>query len=152
MSVDPSMSNTAAVFGEISGKFIYPQEWRIVQTKPSNKKKRIRVSSDTINRCREINKAIEEWLQKLGATLDQTHLCMEATGPYSEILATSLVLGGWQVSVVNPARIKGFSQSELARNKTDRADAALLARFCAAMRPSLLTLPPYRVERITWLG
>ena len=67
---------------------------------------------------------------------------MEATGPYSEILATSLVLGGWQVSVVNPARIKGFSQSELARNKTDRADAALLARFCAAMRPSLWTPPP----------
>ncbi len=64
---------------------------------------------------------------------------MEATGPYSEILATSLVLGGWQVGVVNPARIKGFSQGELARNKTDRADAALLARFCAAMRPSLWT-------------
>ncbi len=67
---------------------------------------------------------------------------MEATGPYSEILATSLVLVGWQVSVVNPARIKGFSQSELARNKTDRADAAILARFNAVMRPSLWIPPP----------
>ena len=88
------------------------------------------------------HKDFVEWLKKRGATLDQTYLCMKATGSYSEILATSLVLGGWQVSVVNPARIKGFSQSELARNKTDRADAALLARFCAAMRPSLWTPPP----------
>jgi len=30
------------------------------------------------------------------------------------------------VSVVNPARIKGFAQGELLRNKTDQADAALL--------------------------
>jgi len=45
------------------------------------------------------------------------------------------------VSVVNPARIKGFAQSELARNKTDRADAALLARFCAAMHPATWTPP-----------
>jgi transposase len=35
----------------------------------------------------------------------------------------------------------GFAQSELARNKTDKADAALLARFCAAMRPSVWTPP-----------
>ena len=49
---------------------------------------------------------------------------------------------GWKVSVVNPARIKGFAQSELARTKTDRADAALLARFCAALRPALWVPPP----------
>lgn len=88
------------------------------------------------------HKAFAEWLGERGANPAQTHLCMEATGPYSEMLAISLVAEGWRVSVVNPARIKGFAQSELARNKTDRADAALLARFCAAMRPSLWTPPP----------
>ncbi len=67
---------------------------------------------------------------------------MEATGPYSEMPATSLVVEGRRVSVVDPARIKGFAQGELARNKTDRADAALPARFCVAMRPSLWTPPP----------
>ena len=36
--------------------------------------------------------------------------------------------------------------SELARYKTDRADAALLARFCAAMRPSV-GIPPSPVYR-----
>lgn len=88
------------------------------------------------------HKAFAEWLIERGATPELTHLCMEATGPYSETLATSLVATGWRVSMVNPARIKGFAQGELARNKTDRADAALLARFCAAMRPSLWTPPP----------
>ena len=88
------------------------------------------------------HKAFEDWLIERSAIPGQTHLCMEATGPYSEVLATRLVTDGWQVSVVNPARIKGFAQSELARNKTDRADATLLARFCMAMRPGLWTPPP----------
>ena len=66
---------------------------------------------------------------------------MTATGPYSEQVALALVSYGWIISVVNPARIKGFAQSDLVRNKTDQADAALLARFCAAMRPSVWTPP-----------
>ena len=66
---------------------------------------------------------------------------MEATGPYSEAVAIALVESGWHISVVNPARIKGFAQGELVHNKTDRADASLLARFCTAMRPSLWTPP-----------
>ncbi len=64
-------------------------------------------------------------------------MCLEATDPYSEALASKRVTGGWKRSVVNPARIKGFAQGELARNKTDRADAALLGCFCAAMNPAL---------------
>lgn len=39
------------------------------------------------------------------------------------------------VSIVNPLPIKSFGRSELSRTKTDSADAALIARFCAAMRP-----------------
>lgn len=85
---------------------------------------------------------IQRWLDERGFVPDSTHVCMEATGPYSESLATALVADGWKVSVVNPALIKGFAQSELARNKTDRADAALLARFCQAMRPALWAPPP----------
>jgi transposase len=85
---------------------------------------------------------LPKWLIERGATQDNSHICMEATGPYSENLAIALVEAGWRVSVVNPARVKGFAQGELARNKTDRADASLLARFCAAMNPSLWTPPP----------
>ena len=82
-----------------------------------------------------------QWLEQQGAKTDVRHVCMEATGPYSEAVALALSDAGWTISVVNPARIKGFAQGELARNKTDRADAALLARFCLAMRPSVW-IPP----------
>ena len=82
------------------------------------------------------------WLVSKGVQPDCSHVCLEATGPYSEAVAIFLCDAGWAVSVVNPARVKGFAQGELARNKTDRADAALLARFCAAMRPDLWTPPP----------
>jgi transposase len=46
-----------------------------------------------------------------------------------------------RVSIVNPARIKASGASELARNKTDRLDAALIARFCRAQTPAAWTPP-----------
>ena len=50
--------------------------------------------------------------------------------------------------MVNPARIKGFAQSEQARNKTDKADAALLARFCAALTPERWCPPSPAVRQL----
>jgi transposase len=63
------------------------------------------------------------------------HACLEATGTYGDALAEHLYHAGHVVSLVNPARIKGFGQSELSRTKTDKADAQLIARFCRVMRP-----------------
>ena len=60
---------------------------------------------------------------------------MEATGAYWEALALYLHELGQRVSVVNPARIKAFAQSELLRTKTDAVDAALIARFCKSQSP-----------------
>lgn len=85
---------------------------------------------------------LQHWLAEHGVQPAGTQVCLEATGPYSELLAIALADGGWALSVVNPARVKGFAQGELSRNKTDRADARLLARFCAAMRPALWEPPP----------
>ena len=65
------------------------------------------------------------WLGKHG--VERAHICMEATGTYGEDLAQHLHLAGHVVSVVNPARVKGFGQSELSRTKTDKADARLLS-------------------------
>jgi transposase len=91
---------------------------------------------------------LQRWLTERALTAEGTQLCLEATGPYSEALALALSTAGWRVSVVNPARIKGFAQGELLRNKTDRADAALLARFCMAMRPGLWTPPAPAVRQL----
>jgi transposase len=80
-------------------------------------------------------KDLSVWLYRLKA--EGLDVCMEATGTYGEALAQYLYDAGFQVSVVNPARIHGFSQGELMRTKTDKSDASLIARFCLAMKPSL---------------
>jgi len=76
-----------------------------------------------------------EWLEKYVSSTQELHICMEATGHYNEALATFLFDAGFKVSVVNPAQIKGFAYSKLARTKTDQADAKLIAGFCLAMNP-----------------
>ena len=76
----------------------------------------------------------------------KVHACMEATGGWSEELAFFLQEHGHVVSIVNPMQIRAFGQSELSRTKTDRADAALIARFCQAMEPAPWE-PPTPAER-----
>ncbi|WP_445243294.1 IS110 family transposase [Microcoleus sp. AR_TQ3_B6] len=58
---------------------------------------------------------------------------------WRDALAEFLYGEGFQVSIVNPAPIKGFAKSELLRTKTDSVDATFIARFCAAIKPSLWT-------------
>ena len=63
------------------------------------------------------------------------HFCLEATGPYSEAPATHLADAGRLVSVVNPTRIKYAGLARGRGNKTDRADARLIAEYAARERP-----------------
>jgi transposase len=79
--------------------------------------------------------SLQQWLKQKG--IDQMHACMEATSIYGDALAEFLYSASFAVSVVNPARIKGFAKGELLRTKTDSVDAALIARFCAAIKPDL---------------
>ena len=74
------------------------------------------------------HKELIRWLEAQGVS-QKTIVALEATGPYSEAIAIHLSENDWRVSVVNPARISGFAKSELSRNKTDSADAKLIARF-----------------------
>jgi transposase len=79
------------------------------------------------------------WLRKQDVVIEDVHACMESTGVYSEPVALGLVALGLKVSMVNPNLVKGFGQSENIRNKNDRADAGVIARYCATMRP-----PPWQ--------
>lgn len=83
---------------------------------------------------------LTRWLHK--RQIAHLHACMEATGAYWEALADYLHAQGHVVSVVNPARIKAFAESHLARNKTDQLDAHLIARFCHSQQPLAWTPPP----------
>lgn len=89
-----------------------------------------------------------EWLGKAKIALSETHVCMEATGVYYEQLALTLHAAGVKVSVVNPACIKGFAQTENLRNKNDAVDAGLIARYCARMTPALWTPPPLEQRQL----
>ncbi len=77
---------------------------------------------------------LQAWLLQHNVTA--LHACMEATNIYWEALATWLHAQGYTVSVVNPARIKGYAQATMQRNKTDKLDSAIIASFCAKHHPS----------------
>ena len=78
-------------------------------------------------------KLLNAWLKSLH--LKQVHACLEATGSYGDAVAHFLHGCGHIVSIVNPFRIKGYAAAKLQRNKTDKADARLIADFCLTQNP-----------------
>jgi transposase len=84
--------------------------------------------------------ALQQWLLRLDAV--SVPVCMEATNTYWEVAATTLADAGHHVSVVNPARVKAYAQSEGLRVKTDAVDARLLARFGQEKQPEAWRPPP----------
>lgn len=94
--------------------------------------------------------ALVAWLKQHEAS--DAHVCLEATGNYGDALAKFLFKNGYTVSVVNPSRIKAFGESELLRNKNDKIDAKLIARFCQKMKPAAWEPDPPEVEHLCMLG
>jgi transposase len=86
-------------------------------------------------------KQLNRWL--ISQQVGEVHACLEATGQYGFAIAEYLHGLGYAVSMVNPARIKHYGESKLHRNKTDKADAELIAEFCLKENPALWQpLPP----------
>jgi transposase len=73
------------------------------------------------------------WLKRHDVA--HVHAGLEATGTYGEALATALFDVGHQVSLLNPAIIHHYAKSHLARAKTDRIDADLIADYTAKEHP-----------------
>lgn len=86
------------------------------------------------------------WLQS--KSVSSAHACMEATGNYGLKLAEWLSERDIDVSIVNPASIKGFAQSQLTRNKTDSVDAKLIAQFAQVLNPELWVPPRAEVREL----
>lgn len=89
---------------------------------------------------------LSAWLAKHLA--GSAHACLEATGTYGEALAAYLHAAGHRVSVVNPAIIKAFAAAEMSRTKTDKADAALIARYCLKHQPPAWAPPPPEISEL----
>jgi transposase len=60
---------------------------------------------------------------------------LEATGGYEAVVATELATAGIAVAVVNPRQVRDFAKALGILAKTDRIDAAVLARFAEVVHP-----------------
>ena len=94
------------------------------------------------------------WLKKL-AKPDLISACLEQTGHYGIDIAKALHdLKIHSLFLVNPRQIKAFGQQKLRRNKSDTADAKLIARFLKSEHADLRPWEPRPIEneRITALS
>ena len=66
-----------------------------------------KVKNKSFKNTMEGFEALSLWLKRLGIL--QVQACLEATGNYGEDLTIYLHEAGHSVSIVNPARIKGFA-------------------------------------------
>jgi transposase len=103
-------------------------------------------------------KELMDWCAK-AAPLSECHFCLESTGTYGLGIASLLSESGCLVSVENPRFIKHFAIGKRIQNKTDKADAHVIARYCREnpLRPWSLGDPILReldllLKRLTELG
>jgi len=82
-----------------------------------------------------------------GIAPEDLHVIMEPTGSYHEVAAWALVEAKCVVSLVNPLHARRYAESLGLRSKTDRADAAVLARYGAAEKPPAW-VPPNAAARV----
>jgi transposase len=68
-------------------------------------------------------------------------IVLEATGGHERAIVAELAAAGLPVVVINPRQVRDFARAIGRLAKTDRIDAAVLARFGAAVRPAPRPLP-----------
>lgn len=72
---------------------------------------------------------LREWLNRKQDNGRVLHVNMEATGTYHEEAAYFLAEMGYRLSVIQPSKGKQYAKSLDEKNKTDKIDAAMLARM-----------------------
>jgi transposase len=75
----------------------------------------------------------------------ESHVVMEASGPYYLRLACYLKSNGIQVSVINPLVIRRFCQMRMSRTKTDKKDSRMIAEYGKTEKPGLWQPPKQHV-------
>ncbi len=85
-------------------------------------------------------KGLEELVARLQAG-SPALVAVEATGGFETIVAAALAGAKVPLVVVNPAQIRHFAQAVGQRAKTDPIDAAIIARFVEAVKPTPRAMP-----------
>jgi transposase len=94
-------------------------------------------------------KTLRSWFEKnITTELSDIHVSLEATSIYHEGLAYALYHMGVKVSIVNPAQVRNFAKGLGVRNKTDRKDSHVLARYGALTNPRLWQPEPEAVRTL----
>jgi transposase len=85
----------------------------------------------------------------------QTHavalIVLEATGGYERELVAQLMQAGLKVVVANPRQVRDFARGIGKLAKTDRIDAAVLARFAQVVQPQPRQQPSGQMELLAEL-
>ena len=88
-----------------------------------------KLKSKRFNNHKSDFKKISHWIKEHLVPLSETLITVEATGVYHEAIVHFLYEEGFQVFVANPGRAKKFAQSLGLLHKTDKSDAAMLAKY-----------------------
>jgi transposase len=92
--------------------------------------------------------ALDKWLSSVPPG---SHIAMEASGKYHELLAELAHARGLQVFVLNPKDVRHYAKSMGLRAKTDRVDAAVIARLVAKEHARLHRFCPLTGEQLEML-
>ena len=84
-------------------------------------------------------------------SLKPTLIVLEATGGLELPLAGALGAAQLSVAVVNPRQVRDFAKATGQLAKTDRLDAAILAQFGHAVRPTARVLPDALTQELSAL-
>jgi transposase len=84
------------------------------------------------------------WISSLHPTL----IVLEATGGLETAVTAALAAAGLPVAVINPRQARDFAKSIGKLAKTDKIDAAMLARFAEAIRPEVRVLPDEQTQQL----
>jgi transposase len=89
----------------------------------------------TFRNVREGFAQLLEWAHQHAPHPCQIRFCLESTGDYGVALALFLEERGGFVSLVNPSRVKYYGMAKGWLNKTDKADAKLVADYAKSESP-----------------
>ena len=102
IAIDPSLCNTAIVYGVIKKGKLVPKGWKIITTVKSTIKS-IRVSSDLVNRCTVINNELNSFIKEF-----KPKVCFAETpsGSKSHNAAISYGVSCFTIALMNPPAIQ----------------------------------------------
>ena len=105
------------------------------------------------NRNVRLANSHEGWAQLIGRlnALAIERIAVESTGGYEAALVAELHAADLPVAVVNPRQVRDFARATGRLAKTDRIDAAVLAKFARAVRPRRTPVPDAITQQIRTL-